>query len=83
MSKQRKEISDKYKWDLSKVYSSSDEVKADIKKLKTMVDDYLKYKGKITSSSNISIDEAVTLSLINNYSVDDCIRFKEILEEFR
>ncbi len=35
---------------------------------------------KITSSSNISIDEAVTLSLINNYSVDDCIRFKEILE---
>ncbi len=53
MSKQRKEISDKYKWDLSKVYSSSDEVKADIKKLKTMVDDYLKYKGKITSSSNM------------------------------
>lgn len=52
MSKQRKEISDKYKWDLSKVYSSSDEVKADIKKLKTMVDDYLKYKGKITSSSD-------------------------------
>ena len=53
MSKQRKEISDKYKWDLSKVYSSSDEVKADIKKLKTMVDDYLKYKGKITSSSDM------------------------------
>lgn len=53
MSKQRKEISDKYKWDLSKVYSSSDEVKADIEKLKTMVDDYLKYKGKITSSSDM------------------------------
>lgn len=53
MSKQRKEISDKYKWDLSKVYSSSDEVKADIKKLKTMVDDYLKYKGKITGSSDM------------------------------
>lgn len=53
MSKQRKEISDKYKWDLSKVYSSSDEVKADIEKLKTRVDDYLKYKGKITSSSDM------------------------------
>ena len=53
MSKQRKKISDKYKWDLSKVYSSSDEVKADIKKLKTMVDDYLKYKGKITGSSDM------------------------------
>ena len=53
MSKQRKEISDKYKWDLSKVYSSSDEVKADIEKLNTMVDDYLKYKGKITSSSDM------------------------------
>ncbi len=53
MSKQRKEISDKYKWNLSKVYSSSDEVKADIKKLKAMVDDYLKYKGKITSSSDM------------------------------
>lgn len=53
MSKQRKEISDKYKWDLSKVYSSSDEVKTDIEKLKIMVDDYLKYKGKITSSSDM------------------------------
>ena len=48
----------------------------DYKKIITMLNSI----KKITSSSNISIDEAVTLSLINNYSVDDCIRFKEILE---
>ena len=48
----------------------------DYKKIITMLNSL----KKITSSSNISIDEAVTLSLINNYSVDDCIRFKEILE---
>ena len=56
MSKQRKEISDKYKWDLSKVYSSSEEVKADINKLKSLVEDYLKYKGKITSSSDMLLN---------------------------
>lgn len=33
-----------------------------------------------SKNSNINIDEAVTISLINNYSIDDCLKFKEILE---
>ena len=33
-----------------------------------------------SDSSNISIDDAVSISLISNYSIDDCIKFKEILE---
>ena len=33
-----------------------------------------------TNSNNVSIDDAVTISLINNYSIDDCLKFKEILE---
>ena len=33
MSKQRKEINDKYKWDLSKIYSSLDDVNKDIEVL--------------------------------------------------
>lgn len=48
----------------------------DYKKVVTMLDNLKKY----TSNSNISIDEAVTISLINNNSIDDCLMFKEILE---
>lgn len=33
-----------------------------------------------SNKNNISIDDAVTMSLINNYSIDDCVKFKEILE---
>ena len=51
MSKPRKEISDKYKWDLSKIYSSEEEVSSDIKKVKELTKDYEKYKGEITSNS--------------------------------
>ena len=38
------------------MYSSSEEVKADINKLKSLVEDYLKYKGKITSSSDMLLN---------------------------
>lgn len=30
--------------------------------------------------NNITVDDAVTLSLINDYSIDDCVKFKEMLE---
>lgn len=33
-----------------------------------------------TSGSSVSLEDAVTLSLISNYSVDDCVKFREILE---
>lgn len=50
------------------------------------LDDYKKFIAMLgelkdfTNSNNVSIDDAVTISLINNYSIDDCLKFKEILE---
>ena len=40
----------------------------------------LKELKNVSHNNNISIDEAVTLSLISDYSIDDCLKFKEILE---
>lgn len=51
--KKRSEISDDYKWDLSQIYSSDEEIKNDVEKLNALVEDFLKYKGKITSSSEV------------------------------
>lgn len=33
-----------------------------------------------SNSNSLSIDDAVALSLISNYSVDDCLKFKNIIE---
>ncbi|MGN1342852.1 MAG: hypothetical protein ACI4VL_06670 [Bacilli bacterium] len=50
------------------------------------IDDYKKISKMLkalkihASDSNISVDDAVTISLISNYSIDDCVKFKEILE---
>ena len=50
------------------------------------IDDYkkmvnmLKNIKNITRSTNVSIEEAISISLINNYSLDDCIKFKQLLE---
>lgn len=50
------------------------------------LEDYKKFIAMLTklkdftNSNNVSIDDAVTISLINNYSIDDCLKFKEILE---
>ena len=57
-----------------------------IRKDSYSLDDYKKFIAMLgelkdfTNSNNISIDDAVTISLINNYSIDDCLKFKEILE---
>ena len=34
----------------------------------------------VTKNNTVTIDDMVTFSLINNYSIDDCIKLKEILE---
>lgn len=58
----------------------------EIKKDSYSLDDYKKFIAMLgelkdfTNSNNVSIDDAVTISLINNYSIDDCLKFKEILE---
>ena len=64
------------------VVTSNEEIKKDSYSL----EDYKKFISMLselkdfTNSSNVSIDDAVTISLINNYSIDDCLKFKEILE---
>ena len=64
------------------VVTSNEEISKDSYSL----DDYKKFiamRGELkdfTNSNNVSIDDAVTISLINNYSIDDCLKFKEILE---
>lgn len=64
------------------VVTSIEEVKNDSYSL----EDYKKFISMLselkdfTNSNNVSIDDAVTISLINNYSIDDCLKFKEILE---
>ena len=58
----------------------------EIKKDSYSLDDYKKFIAMLgelkdfTNSNKVSIDDAVTISLINNYSIDDCLKFKEILE---
>lgn len=58
----------------------------EIRKNSYSLDDYKKFIAMLgelkdfTNSNNVSIDDAVTISLINNYSIDDCLKFKEILE---
>lgn len=54
--KKREEVSEKYKWDLSKIYSSEEEINSDIKKVKELTEDFLKYKGRITESSNTLLE---------------------------
>ncbi len=50
------------------------------------IEDYKKIIGMLNAvkkhsiDHNITIDDAVAISLISNYSLDDCLKFKDILE---
>ncbi len=50
-TKKREEIDSKYKWDLTKIYKSDEEVKKDIEKVKQKTEDFLKYKDHLADSS--------------------------------
>lgn len=49
--KDRKEIDNNYKWDLTKIYKSDEEVELDIKKVKKEVKEVEKYKDKLLINS--------------------------------
>lgn len=51
MGIERKNIEEKYKWSLEKMYSSQDEIDSDIKKAEKLTEDIALYKGKISESS--------------------------------
>lgn len=50
------------------------------------IEDYKKIIGMLNTlkkhsiDHNVTIDDAVAISLISNYSLDDCLKFKDILE---
>lgn len=49
----RDQIEDEYKWNLDDIYKTSDEFYSDLEKLNSMVDDFLKYEGKLNKESEI------------------------------
>ena len=57
----RSDIPEKYKWDLSKMYSSIKDVDKDIETVKSLTPQILEYKGHILDSSN-SLYEFMTLT---------------------
>lgn len=50
-TKKREEIEEKYKWDLSKIYKSLEEVNNDIEVVKEKTKEFLEYKGKLVETS--------------------------------
>lgn len=62
--------------DESKITNNDKYTLEDYKKMINM----LKELKSHSHTNNISVDEAVTLSLISDYSIDDCLKFKELLE---
>ena len=50
------------------------------------VEDYKKFAKMLSSlksytdTSDISVDDAIAISLINDYSIDDCVMFKDMLK---
>ena len=49
--KNRLEVPNEYQWDLSKMYSSDEEIEKDINEIKFLTDEILKYKSHILDSS--------------------------------
>lgn len=69
-----------------KVNTSMNDMVGAVNKIEYTIDDYKKFalmleeiKSK-SNKSNLSIDDIMMLNLVNNYSLDDCIRFREILK---
>lgn len=55
--RKREEVSDKYKWDLSKIYKNEEELNKDIEVIKTKVEGLLKYQGNLVKDSK-NLEEA-------------------------
>lgn len=54
--KQRCEIDDSYKWDLSKIYSSNDEIDDDLDKVLLLTKEFCSYEGHLLDSSTNLLD---------------------------
>ena len=79
--KQRSEIDSSYKWDLSKIYKSDEEVKNAIKKAEKLTEEVLKYKDHMMDSST-SLEEVTNkyfslLKILDNLVVYSNMKFHE------
>jgi len=52
----RKEVDDKYKWDLTKIYETEEEFFKDFNKLEEMISKVREFKGRITESAQTLLD---------------------------
>ena len=79
--KKRNQIDDKYKWDLTHIYSNEDELMADIETLKNSVDKFASYKGLLHKPNKCleffeygtevgKIDEKISVYLLLKLSED-------------
>lgn len=83
MSKEmlRKDVDDSFKWDLSKIFKSNEEVESAIKKVNEDVEEVLKYKGHMMDSSQ-SLEEVTTkyfdlMKIVDNLVVYSNMKFHE------
>lgn len=60
MARERKEISNEYKWDLDKIYPNKEAIEADIAYIKEGLSKIVRYKGKLSASSD-NLYEALKL----------------------
>ena len=58
--KNRSEIDNKYKWDLSKIYKDEHDIKKDIEKVKEITQDFLKYQNHIVDNKETLLDATNT-----------------------
>lgn len=53
---ERKDVPDKYKWNLADMYPNISDWQADIKKVESEINDFTSYKGKLSKSSKTLLD---------------------------
>ncbi len=53
---ERKDVPDKYKWNLADMYPNISDWQADIKKVESEINDFASYKGKLSQSSKTLLD---------------------------
>lgn len=84
--KNRSEISEQFKWDLSSMYSSDEEIENDKKKLLDLINKIESYKGTIASSSTIlynflKLQENIMLILTNLYVYAYCKKSVDVSDQ--
>ena len=74
---ERKEIADKYKWDLSKIYKDLDEFNSDIEFVKEKIKLFKKYEGITYDSDNLY--ELLTLTMDTHRVIDKLEAYVSLL----